>query len=63
MKTDSKEWYSSDKHMKPYKTWTKAELCVERHKHMVLAMPHFVTAGGKDAISKGGVLPELKTRA
>ena len=48
--------------MKLYKTWTKAELREEWHKHMVLAMLHFVIGGGKDSVSKGGVLPELKTR-
>jgi len=30
---------------------------------MVLAMLRFVTGGGNDTESKGGVLPELKTGA
>jgi len=63
MNTDSKEWHSRDKNTKHYKTWTKAELREEWHKHMVLAMLQFVTGGGTGTVSKGGVLLQLKTWA
>jgi hypothetical protein len=49
--------------MKPYKQWTKTQLREEKHKHVVLTMLRFGIGGGKDSVSKGGLLPEIKTKA